>query len=52
MVEIWGHLWGLHIRATTAIPEAVLTGLAFNMGNKVSLYWSGIADIIYVNLGI
>lgn len=25
---IWGHRWGLHITATTAIPEAVRIGLA------------------------
>lgn len=32
VVEIWGHLWGLHIKATTAIPDAVLTGLTFKIG--------------------
>lgn len=34
---IWGHLCGLHMTATTAIPEAVRTGLAFNLGMRYFL---------------
>jgi hypothetical protein len=37
VVAICGHLWGLLITATTAIPDAVLTGLAFIRGVKVAL---------------
>ena len=43
VVAMWGHLWGLDITATTAIPEAVLTGLAFNTGTRDFLYFSGTA---------
>ncbi len=28
VVAMWGHLWGLDMTATTAMPDAVLTGLA------------------------
>jgi len=34
VVAICGHLWGLDITATTAIPEAVLTGLARSLQGK------------------
>lgn len=36
VVAMCGHLWGLLMTATTAIPEAVLTGLALRRG--VSLF--------------
>ena len=52
VVAICGHRCGLDITATTAIPLAVRMGLAFIMGNKRDLYFSGIADIISINLGI
>ena len=39
------------ITATTAIPDAVLTGFAFNIGINLSLYSSGIADNISTILG-
>lgn len=51
VVAIWGHLWGLAITATTAIPEAVLTGFTFKIGTKVSLYFAGIAAIISTIFG-
>lgn len=37
VVAMWGHLWGLHITATTAIPLAVLTGFAFRRGVSLAL---------------
>ncbi|OMH78796.1 hypothetical protein AX774_g3441 [Zancudomyces culisetae] len=46
-----GHLCGLHITATTAIPDAVRIGFALNFGNRYFLYCSGIAAIISTNLG-
>lgn len=44
-------LWGLDMTATTAMPEAVRTGLAFSIGSKMSLYCSGTAAMICVFLG-
>ncbi len=41
----------LDITATTAIPEAVLTGFYYNKGVNLFLYKSGIADIISANFG-
>lgn len=52
VTAIWGHLCGFAITATTAIPDAVLTGLAFNNGINLSLYASGIADKISTILGV
>lgn len=43
VVAICGHLCGLHITATTAIPLAVLTGVFFKIGIKIFLYFSGMA---------
>jgi hypothetical protein len=37
VVAMWGQRWGLHITATTAIPLAVLTGLAFSNGTSLFL---------------
>ena len=37
VVKMWGHLCGLHIKATTAIPDAVLIGFAFKMGSNFFL---------------
>lgn len=51
VTAICGHLCGLAMTATTAIPEAVLTGLAFNKGINLSLYCSGMADNISTILG-
>lgn len=51
VVAIWGHLCGFDITATTAIPEAVLTGLARSLGSKASRSVSGSAAIISTNLG-
>ena len=31
VVAMWGHLWGLDMTATTAMPDAVLMGLAFSL---------------------
>ena len=31
VVAMWGHLCGLDMTATTAMPDAVLTGLARNL---------------------
>jgi hypothetical protein len=41
----------LHITATTAIPDAVLTGFALSFGIKYFLYWSGMDEMISVNRG-
>ena len=51
VVAICGHLCGLHITATTAIPLAVRTGLALSIGTIAFLYLSGIAEIISINFG-
>ena len=51
VVAICGHLCGLHITATTAIPLAVLTGVFFKIGIKIFLYFSGMAAWSYVSLG-
>ncbi len=51
-MAICGHLWGFAITATTAIPDAVLIGLAVNKGWSLDLKSSGIADIISTNFGI
>jgi hypothetical protein len=51
VVAMWGHLWGLDITATTAIPEAVLTGFCCKIGVNLTLYKSGIAAIISANFG-
>lgn len=51
VTAIWGHLCGFAMTATTAIPEAVLTGFAFKMGINLSLYSSGMADNISTILG-
>lgn len=48
---MWGHLCGLHITATTAIPEAVLTGLAFSLGRRAFLYAGGTAAMMSTSLG-
>ena len=37
--------------ATTAIPEAVLTGLAFNFGKRVFLCSGGTAAMMSTSLG-
>jgi len=42
----------LAITATTAIPEAVRTGLAFKSGISRSLYYYGIAASISTILGV
>lgn len=51
VVAICGHLCGLHITATTAIPDAVLIGLVFNIDPIVFLYLSGKAETISANFG-
>jgi hypothetical protein len=38
-----GHRWGLLITATTATPEAVLTGFCLRNGNNLGLYSIGMA---------
>ena len=48
---ICGHRWGLHITATTAMPEAVLTGLAFSLGRRAFLWVVGTAAIMSTSLG-
>ena len=48
---IWGHRCGLHMTATTAIPEAVLTGLAFSLGRRAFLYAGGTAAMMSTSLG-
>jgi hypothetical protein len=51
VVAIWGQRWGLAIKATTAMPEAVLIGFAISRGWRRVLYSSGIADMISTSLG-
>jgi hypothetical protein len=46
VIAIWGHLCGLHMTATTAIPDAVLIGFALIFDSKSGLYSSGIAWMI------
>ena len=48
---ICGHRWGLHMTATTAIPEAVLTGLAFSLGKRAFLWAGGTAAMMSTSLG-
>ena len=52
VTAMWGQRWGLAITATTAIPEAVRTGFAFNKGIRRSLYCYGIAASISTILGV
>ena len=52
VVAICGHLCGLHMTATTAIPEAVLMGFTLRSGSSVFLYFSGIAAMISVSFGV
>lgn len=51
MVAMCGHRWGLLMTATTAMPEAVLTGLALSCGSSIALCSSGTAAIISTSLG-
>jgi hypothetical protein len=48
---MWGHRWGFDITATTAIPEAVRTGLARSLGSRDSRSESGSAAIISTSFG-
>ena len=48
---MWGHRWGFDMTATTAIPEAVRTGLARSFGSSESRSESGTAAIISTSLG-
>lgn len=51
VVAMWGHLCGLDMTATTAIPDAVLTGFAFSLGSSCVRCSSGTAAIISTSLG-
>ncbi len=46
-----GQRWGLHITATTAMPEAVLTGLALSFGSKAFLCAMGTAAMMSTSRG-
>ena len=48
---IWGQRCGLHMTATTAIPDAVLTGLAFSLGRRAFLWAGGTAAMMSTSLG-
>lgn len=51
VVAMCGHLCGLLMTATTAMPEAVRTGLARSCGSSMALCSSGTAAIISTSFG-
>ncbi|KAL6963812.1 glyceraldehyde-3-phosphate dehydrogenase (phosphorylating) [Sarracenia purpurea var. burkii] len=51
VVAMWWQRWGFDMTATTAVPEAVRTGLARSLGSKDSRSDSGSAAIISTSLG-
>lgn len=46
-----GHRWGLHITATTAIPEAVRTGRALSFGKRIFFLSFGTAAMMSTKRG-
>mmetsp|Transcript_1252 Transcript_1252/g.5589 ORF Transcript_1252/g.5589 Transcript_1252/m.5589 type:complete len:251 (+) Transcript_1252:1024-1776(+) len=51
VVAMWGHRWGLDMTATTAMPDAVRTGLARSCGNNASRCSSGTAPMSSTSFG-
>ena len=51
VVAMWGHRWGLDMTATTAMPDAVRTGLARSCGRRDSRCSSGTAPMSSTSFG-
>lgn len=51
VVAMWGHRCGFDITATTAMPDAVRTGLARSLGSSAARSASGTAAIISTSFG-